>query len=178
MDDTLSDRREALSARADSPDGRISAEIRGRSDLRIRFRASAYAAYSDRELAAQLGRLGTTVWARYHRDYTELTRSYLGEPAPDRAAADGDFLDRAEHLTVTGRSPHGWVAVSSRALARWEVSVADGAVSTLPEDTFLSELLAAVTAALQEYQDRLILLTAATYDVGAPGRSTVKGEPR
>jgi hypothetical protein len=165
----FADRLANLSIRAESPDGRIAGHVEGRMRVQVRFVGDAYGRYAEGELGHQLGQLAAVLWSRYRRGYDEVTATYRdGSPAPYETPEDIGFRDRRANLIVHGRSPHGWIKVTSRALVRWEVDVAGGAVRALSETDFLAELDGVVTDVLRRWQQEVIVLSDEIYGIGVP----------
>jgi hypothetical protein len=166
----LVDRLERLAVEARSPNGVITATVRGRYQVALEFLPGAYARHTDGELAYQLGQLAAIVWVRYRREYAETVEAFhdsedlLIEEEPRDVA----FQERLALLIVTGSSAQGWITVRSRALVRWDVSVGDGAVQTLTEDEFLGEADSVLADVLAGYQAQLIMLTDELYGIGVP----------
>lgn len=159
-----------VSVRAESPDGQIAGRVSGAPEVEIHFRAGAYPRLSERELGHQLGRLAAVLWSRYRREYDRVAELYRdGEPARYEQAEDVIFRERRAALTVRGRSTRGWLEAESRALVRWQVTVAAGALRALTEPEFLAELDSAVIDVLRDWQHRVIVLAEEIYGIGVPG---------
>jgi hypothetical protein len=166
----LTDRLELISIRASSPDGGIEGTVRGRLDVDIRFVPGAYSRYTESALGGQLAQLGSLLWTRYRREYTETVAAVR---AADNLVVDDEprdviFRERMEALVVRGSSVQGWITVRSRALVHWEVEVGAGAIRHLSEDEFLAELGGAIADVLRDWQGKLIVLTDEIYDIGVP----------
>jgi hypothetical protein len=169
----FTDRLSLLSVRADSPDGRITGSVESPPRATIRFRDRAYRQYSDSGLAHQLDQLAALLFARYRREYDEVLAAYRDLPpgAGDLRYATSQeitFRERQAALTVRGRSARGRLEVTTRALVRWEVTVAAGTVSSLDESEFSSEVQSVVADVLRDWRNQTILLTEEIYGIGVP----------
>lgn len=166
----LIDRLERLAVEVRSLDGTITATVRGRYQIQLEFLPGTYARRTEDELAYQLGQLAAVVCARYRREYTEMVAvfydgdDFLDEEAPHDVA----FRERLAQMVVIGGSAQRWITIRSRALVRWDVTVADGAVRTLTEEEFLGQANSALADVLADYQSQLIMLTDEMYDIGVP----------
>jgi hypothetical protein len=158
-----------VSVQAESPDGQVVGRVGGRLQVEIRFREGSYRRFAERELGHQLGQLAAVLFSRYRREYDEVAAYYRdGETAPYEEPEDAVFRERRAAVTVHGRSSRGWIEASSRALVRWEVTVAAGAVRALTESEFLADLDSVVTDILGDWQRQVILLTEEIYGIGVP----------
>ena len=159
-----------MSVTASSPDGRLTALVRRRNEVEVRFAPGAYRSYRPEPLSRQLAQLASLTWIRYRRARLATLDDYLGGLVDDGDARpeDREYWDRLAAITVTGTSAH--LQVRSRALVSWEVEIADGALDGLSEHEFLAELHSAATTLLADYRARVILLTAEIYDLGLPSR--------
>jgi hypothetical protein len=165
----FADRVALLSVQADSPDGRVRGRVGGRMRVDIRFRGGAYDGYAERDLGHQLGQLASVLFSRYRREYDEVTAVYRdGPPAAYEEPEDVAFRQRRAELVVHGRSGSGWIEVSSRALVRWDVVVAAGAVRALTEQAFLAEVDGAAADILRDWQQKVIVLGDQIYGIGVP----------
>jgi hypothetical protein len=158
-----------VTVQAESPDGQIVGRVGGQMQVEIHFREGAYARFSERDLGHQLGQLAAVLWSRYRREYDEVTALYRdGEPAPYEEPEDVAFRERRAALKVRGRSSLGWIEASSRALVRWDVTVAEGTVRALTESEFLGQVDSAVADILRDWQHQVIVLTEQIYGIGVP----------
>jgi len=166
----LTDRLERLVVEASSPDDMIKVTAQGRYEIRVQFQRGAYYGYTDREIARQLAAVASLVWARYRREYTEIVAAFRDDPdaAGEDEPRDRVFQERLEQMTVTGASESGRISLRSRALVRWEVTIADGTVRSLSQQEFLAELSTALAAVFDDYRAQLIILTDEIYDIGVP----------
>jgi hypothetical protein len=166
----LADRLGRIVTYASSPDGRIHLDLRGSADLRVSFDPGSYRSYSEERLGHQLSQLGALAWVHYHRAYVEVIDEFLVDPVRVTSTEDAAYRDRVEQLSVRGRSPEGALAITSRALLRWDVTVAPGAIGEFTEREFLAELHAAVGDLLADHRARTALLRAEVYGLGLPTR--------
>lgn len=165
----LAERLSLLGIEARSPDGGLTATVRGRGEVRVSFARDSYSRYAAAGLARQLEQLAALAWARYRRRYLQIVAAYVN--AGDETAEseeDRIFRQRLEQLTVSGVSGRQWVRVRSRALVSWEVRIAGEPVGSLTEQEFLAELDSAVAGLLADHRAKLILLTDAVHDIGLP----------
>jgi hypothetical protein len=167
----LSDQLARIVVDASSPDGNISAQVRGRFDISVRFVRGAYGRYVESSLAHQLGQLATLAWTRYRRDYVETVDRFLEEPVTDTGDPGSDrrrYWERLEELVANGESPGGYLWIRSRALVRWEFTIADGTLRSLAEEAFVAELTGAVTDLIADYRAQVVLVTDELFDLGLP----------
>lgn len=161
----LAGRLQRIVVEATSPDGMIRGRVRGRLDLDLEFVRRAYGSYRDAELARQLGQLATSTWTRYRREYLDVENAFLDWSVQEKDARDRLFEERAERLTVEVSSPGGSVAVRSRALVRWDFTLAPGVQRRLTEQQFVAEVLAVAGKTVRAYRTARVRLLDQFYDL-------------
>jgi hypothetical protein len=161
----LAGRLQGIVIEATSPDGLIRARVRGRLDLDLEFGGRAYGSYPAAELARQLGQLATLTWTRYHREYLEVENAFLEWSVQEKDAHDRQFEERAEQLLVEVSAPGGSVAARSRALVRWDFTLAPDVQRRLTEQQFVGEVLAVARGTVRAYRAARARLLDEFYDL-------------
>lgn len=147
----IRDRREALTVRAESPDGGIRAILTGGRFQTLGFRPGRYHRYREPELEHQLARLATLLFTGHSRGMRMIkeragVRSY-DDPAMAVDATERRYLEAVRSFTATGAGRLDLVRVQTVGMLRWRCRIRPGTVTTLSEDEFVAEATAAATAA-------------------------------
>jgi hypothetical protein len=119
-------------------------------------------------VARQLAQVAAVTWSRYRRRYSEIMTEFLDSAVVEHDEEDRRFDEQLQLLTVTGRSPGGWIELHSRALVHWQVTIAQGTLVALSEESFLTELRAALAELLADYRMQQLRLTDEIYGLGLP----------
>jgi hypothetical protein len=164
----LIDRLMLLSVEVQSPDGRITADVRGEYQITVRFRGNCYRFYTEASLSQQLARLATLAWTHYRREYVEIVDAFLEEPVRDDDDKDLQFRERLTTMVITGTSTRGRIGLRSQALVRWTCDIQDGTIRALDEHEFLTELDSAVVDVLADHRRQLRQVTDEVYGTGLP----------
>jgi hypothetical protein len=159
-----------LVIRAVSPDGNITAEVRDRDQVDLRFAAGAFRSYDAARLANQLDQLAALTWVRHRRECVEVVALMHGKPADprDARAEDEVFRHGLEQLTLTGASADGIVSVRSRGLVRWQFQLHGDIPAAVPERAFTAAVRSAVDAVLADHRSQVVLLRDEVYGLGIP----------
>jgi hypothetical protein len=163
----LAGRLQRIAIEATSPDRLIRARVHGRLDLDLEFATRAYGSYPDAELARQLGQLATLTWTQYRREYLQVENTFLDWSAQEKDARDRLFEERVEQLTVEVSSPGGRLNVRSRALVRWDFTLAPGVQRRLTEQRFVAEVLAVAGGTIRAYRAARARLLDEFYDLAS-----------
>jgi hypothetical protein len=169
----LADHLAAMTVDATSPDGHITAHIRGQADtLDITFRPGSYDRYDERRLADQVAKLAALLFVRYRRYEQEIVEAAFVDPLTDEGAdfgpERGQYLDRIKQVVAEGASDDGQIRLSSRCLVSWEVHIAEGALDGWSEGEFTSALSTAAHRLLADYRGQVFRLKDEIYDLGYP----------
>jgi len=151
----LRDQIQSIRVRASSPDGAISAELAGRTQIALSFARGWYDRCDEGDLERKLGALATLLWTARMRRYWEVRSQDAGEritgepkPISPRAVA---YREARAALVAHGRSADGRVTVSVEGMRQWTVRVQRGTARALDEHEFAA---AAGQAAAELIQDQ------------------------
>lgn len=170
MADQLANMRRTVS----SPDGQLTAELRGNRLAGLTFQGNTYRYYTERTLERQLSRLALRLWTSYQRGYDEAITAATGEPV-DRDTRTWDARRRrfrqAQAAAVSrGMSPNEWIYVETTGMVTWHVVIRDGALTALDEAAFVTEVFGAYRAMTDDYRAQVRQLRADHYGEPLPTR--------
>lgn len=152
----IADRLDAMTIKANSPDGTIRSTLVGRSQLSLEFTSGGYERRDERELEHQLAKLATLTWTAYFRGYTEVVTSegmtVMAAPEDEWNSHDRRYQEELREVEGRGESKNGHVKARTLALLRWQVRIKDGAVRKLSEPEFVNEALTAAGRAIKDYR--------------------------
>ena len=162
----LSERLDTLQVRVCSPNGRLTAELNGRTDVRVTFAPGAYRRYHERTLEGDLAGLAALLLAARTRSYYQALSEAFGTPMhgepPALSLRDREYEAARKDLTVEGRSRDGRVRIATRGLQSWSVRISDGSLRSLGEEEFgcrLTEAAGALigqqTAGIRDLKNRI-----------------------
>ncbi len=157
-----------LRVRVTSPNGACSAELVGRSQIRLAFSGSFYYRTDERELEAQAEALCRLLWAARAREVDAIVtraggRTVTAEQA--RSPLDEEYYRRLDRLVASGRSPDGRIEVTASAgMRQWSVRIEDGTLQAVSEEEFIASAAHAADALIRDQLDQVMQLKAEVYD--------------
>jgi len=128
-----------MRVRASTPNGRLTAELVGRSELLLTFDGSYYYRTDERDLEAQAAALCRLLWARYMREFTRIIAETGGTTIDPETATDPkdvEYFHRLSTLTAQGDCGDGHLQVTAHGMRDFDVRIADGTLGVLPEEQF------------------------------------------
>jgi hypothetical protein len=163
----LRDRIHAIHARASSPDGAISAELRNRSQLTLSFAPGWYDRCDESDLERKLAALASLLWVDRMREYWKVRSDdagerITGEPKPISPRAVR-YRDERDALVARGRSADGRVSVSAEGMRNWTVKVAPGTVRGIDEYEFAAAAGQAAAELIQDQYQKIAALKLKIY---------------
>jgi hypothetical protein len=164
----LADRLDNMRVRVSIPGGEISAELYGRSEIRLEFEQGYYYSRTDeRELEHKLAILCRLLWVARTREYDAIVRSEGGEPIPRDLAThplDLKYHERLDELVAEGSSVDERIRVSVRGLREWTVKIKEGALRALHEGEFIGRAADAADALIRDQLDKVRQLRQQVYN--------------
>lgn len=161
-----------------TPNGKVTAELRGTTWADVRFAPGFYEQATTPEMAEQLTRAVRLLQAERTRAwYAGLSRARGESVRPASGAGLGrtaDYLRRLEELAAEGSSPGGEVTLVGVGLRSFHVSVAPGVLDALGEAEFAEACRSAGTAFLTDHLAKVAVLQFDVYyraDLEAAGLS-------
>lgn len=140
----LSDRLDRMRVVASSPDGAVTAELRGRADVHLTFVPGRYRTYDEAMMEQQLTGLAQRLWARRMREYYAAVSEALGETitkeSPPLSPRDVKFHEARGDLVAVGESADGRIHLRLRGMRSWTVQIKNGTVRALSEDEFAARV--------------------------------------
>ncbi|MEU4426100.1 hypothetical protein AB0F81_36230 [Actinoplanes sp. NPDC024001] len=137
---SLREQLDDLRVRATTPDGAMTAELHGRSALRLTFARGWYDRSTDDEVTRKLTALAGRLWVARTREYWRILGAESGEylTGEDRALgtrADA-YREGRNALVAEGRSENGRVTIRVSGMRSWTVDVIPGTIHTCDEHEF------------------------------------------
>jgi hypothetical protein len=140
----LADRLDNMRVRVQSPGGKIAAELRGRTDVRLSFSPESYRYFNEWDLERQLAALARLLWAARMREYYAAVSEAFGETitgeSPPQTWRDQEYYSARDSIVAEGRSADGRIQLAVRGMTEWTVRIADGSLRTLTEDEFCARV--------------------------------------
>lgn len=174
----LNDRLANAVARAQSPDGLISASVTGGGDsIEVTMRRSgAYRRYTDDRLAHQLGQLARLTATEHLRLERTIVAAAFGDSMSPDDGFDPDPVLRQYRQAITqlvtcADSDDGRIRLTTRGMVSWEVRIATGTVRRRSESEFLAQLHGAIGNLFADYQGKVMVIRDDLYDLGWSERS-------
>jgi len=171
----LADRLDALVVGTTSLDRQITAIVgRGGHRISVAFRTGAYCKYTETSLAHQLTQLATLTFIRYRREYDKTVEVFC----PNVSRDDGieyrpeiqQYRKRLDQIAVSATSPDTTsISLETRALLRTTVVISPGTLRRLPEEEFVTALIATATLLLALYRSEVNMLKDEIFGLGIPG---------
>lgn len=153
----LSGRVAELSVRVTSPNGQLSAELKGYSEITPSFAAGTYRYYDESSLEDDIAKVASLLFAARTKAYFDIMSESFGSPMngelPALSSRDRDFDTARAELVAEGRSPDGNIVISARGLRSWSVHIARGSVRRLTESEFVEQLAGAARSLVQHQMD-------------------------
>lgn len=155
----LSDRLDGLQVRASSPNGKVTAELNGRADVRVTFAPRAYVRYDEAGLASDLTKVAAQLMAArtrlYHEAVSEAFQMPLRREPPPLSPRDREYDAARDDLLVEGRSSDGRIRITTRGLRSWRVRIAEGTLSRLTEQQFSAGVAEAACGLIEQQMSRI-----------------------
>ncbi len=152
----LADGLDNMRVHASTPGGSISAELHGRSDVRVSFAPGYYRRVERSDLEAHLASLAKLLWVARMREYYELRSEATGEritgEPPAISPRDVDYDRQREGLLAEGASADGAVYISVLGMKTWTVRVTTQALNSLREDEFAARLGEAAALLISDHR--------------------------
>jgi DNA-binding protein YbaB len=155
----LTDRLDAMTLEVSGPGGQVTAELRNRAEVDLRFAPDAYRQYDERTLEQHLETLAKLLWAaRTKAYYAALSLAFgtsiTGEARP-LTRRDQDFDAERDELVAEGRSADGLVSISVRGMRSWTVEIEPGTLRRLDEHEFADRVRAAAAVLIKDQYARV-----------------------
>lgn len=171
----LADRLRDMVVTATSPDGHITARVRGQGEgFEVSFGPGAYRGYSHGALTYQLTHLATLAFTAHRRAEQSIVDKVMATPLRDDGVDFGPerrrYLQALKELTAVGESDGGQLRLSSRGLIAWEITIDPTALDRWSERQFLQALHLAVARLLAHHAAQVFALKDDIYDLGFPDR--------
>jgi hypothetical protein len=160
----LADRVDTMVIRASTPDGGITAELRGRDQLSLSFSDGLYRLFDDdAELSRRLAIVANLLWVARTREYRRIYADVTGDDSTGEtlAISERDIAWRTERddLVATGRSTDGRVTVHFVGMRQWQVTIRPGTVRALDEQQFIRSAGEAAGALIRDQFSQLAALS-------------------
>jgi hypothetical protein len=139
-----------MRVQASSPDGLVTGELRGRSQVHLSFAPGSYRRYDEATLEQQLVGLARRLWAVRMKEYYAAVSEAFGETVTKESPAVGSrdvaFHKARDELVAAGRSTDGLVHIEVRGMRSWTMRIKDGTLRALPEEAFAVRVREAAAA--------------------------------
>jgi len=163
----ISERVDGMVVRATSPNGSITATVRGMDAIEVSFAPGFYQRASEQEMETQLAQVARLLWANRMREYQAILDDESGGglivDAPGADRLDDQFYEQRENLVAEGRSADGRVRVTVRGMRDWSVHISPGAIDQMREQEMLSAAVQAAEALIRDQMVKLNELKFAIY---------------
>lgn len=164
----ISERVDSMAVQATSPNGSVTAVVRGQNGIEISFAPGFFQRAGTEELETQLAQVARLLWANRTREYRailddEFRGNLVVDPPPD-GQRDERFYEERENLVAEGSSPDGRVRVTVRGMRDWEVRIAPGAIDELREEEMARAAAHAAQALIQDQMDKTRELKLSIYE--------------
>jgi DNA-binding protein YbaB len=156
-----------------TPNGQVTATVRGQREVTVRFAPGFYATCSTAKLQENLQAAARLLFAAARREHLEQIRAFTGrddvESRPDpQTPRDHDYYARLAELVAEGESDDGLVSVSAVGQQHYVVRVTPGVLDRVPQEQ--------VEAACAQAADRMLAETerkaaAARWEIYLSGQS-------
>jgi DNA-binding protein YbaB len=122
-----------------TPNGQVTASVRGQREVTVRFAPGFYARCSTVQLQENLQTAARLLFAAARRDHLEQIRAFTGrddvESRPDpQTPLDHDYYTRLAELSAEGESDDGLVLVSAVGQQHYVVQVKPGVLDRVPQE--------------------------------------------
>lgn len=170
----IADRLNELSVTVQSPDGNISATVKGPRHIQIGISQSgynAYVPYNIGEFEHQLSQLATLTWTRYQRG----VRDICGDTTPDvryDECAEGVIAYNGQRAQIEAgaESADGVVSIRTRGMVQWSVSLDHALMRQIAPQQFLTGLSNALKTTVSRYLTAQYQLRDKLFGDGLPDR--------
>lgn len=165
---TITDRLDAMSITATSPDSQIKAVVRHPGTLTLHFAPGTYAHYDEATLAHQLSQLATLCMAGYVRGYREATgrATTMADDRPDPKKRE--YRRELKELGNYGVSDGNNIKVRATGMMGWEVRIRPGTVARLSGEEFSAEAASALRKLVSQHRREVTKLKDKHFDLGLP----------
>jgi hypothetical protein len=163
----ITERVERMVVRVEAPSRSVSAEMRGRDDIVVRFAPGFYQRAGTHEMQAQLEQLGRLLWAAWMREYQRIVSDEHQQTYQETrpvSQLDYEFLEKRANLVAEGRSGDGRIHIAVLGMQQWKVRVAPDAMSTMGEDEFAAQVAVAARELIGDQRAKIRELKVTTYD--------------
>lgn len=154
----VSERLDAMTIRAVSPDGNIQARLQKRNRVEMVFRSDAYAEYDEETLTVQMQLVAERLTAGCREGERTAIRQATGRDVDDKPHWDARqrrYHAERDKLFVEGYSPDGHLRLASVGMREWGVWMTRGAIRELSEEQFVAQTQAALTCLWLNYRAAL-----------------------
>jgi hypothetical protein len=163
----LADRLDSMHVHAATPDGAISADLNGRTDVSLSFARGYYDQCSERDLERRLTAVAILLWVgRMRALYAALSEAYkqtiTGEDRPI-SPRDVEYAELRDALVARGRSADSRITVSVRGMREWSIRVKDGTVREIDERAFAAAAGEAAADLIRDQFAQIALLKNRVY---------------
>lgn len=155
----LADRLDRMLVRVTSPDRSVTAELHGRTDVRLTFAPGVYDRSYQQDLEAQLETVAKLLWAARMKAYyaalsevLELTITGETKPISPR---DVDYYAARNELLAEGQSRDGHCHLSVHGMRHWTVRIASGTLDVLSEPEFGQAISEAADQLIRDQQTKI-----------------------
>lgn len=155
----ISERVDSMVVRATSPNGSVTATVRGMDGIEIAFAPGFYQRATPQEMETQLAQVARVLWANRMREYEAILNDesegnlIVDAPAADRR--DEQFYEQRDNLVAEGSSPDGRVRVTARGMRDWSVHIAPGAIDQMLEDEMTYAAVQAAEALIRDQMTKI-----------------------
>jgi hypothetical protein len=155
-----------MRVRASTPDGRLTAELVGRSELLLSFDGSYYYRTDERDLETQGATLCRLLWAGYVREFTRIIADAGGTAVDPHAAGDPkdiEYFQRLSTLTAHGDCGDGHLELTANGMRNFDVRISDGTLGLLSEEQFTQCASRATQRLIDDQLDQVLRMRMRLY---------------
>lgn len=148
----------AQQAEVKSPDGLITAQVRGGQIAGLIFQPGSYERYSDTDLARQLEHFSKLIAVQRRRARRNSLKAALGtdatpRPRPLASSRERELRRLEQELDIKFHSEHIKVHVTDA--HNWDIRIKPGTTKQVPEELFIREAAGVTRGVLNELRMRL-----------------------
>jgi hypothetical protein len=164
---SITERVDSMVVRASAPDGRVSAELHGRTGVRVDLAPGYFYRADEADLESSLTQLAKLMFAGRMREYYAIISDEIRQTVvPDEraiSALDTRFYEERDNLVAEGRGAGGRILLQVRGMKTWIVHIARGTLRELTEDEFTSGVADAAAELILDQQAKVRELKVRTY---------------
>jgi DNA-binding protein YbaB len=164
----ISERVDSMVVRATSPNGSVTATVRGMDSIEVTFMPGFYQEAGTHQMETQLAQVAKVLWANRMREYRAIVDDESNgslvvktEPADRR---DEQFFEQRENLVAEGSSSDGRVRVTVRGMVDWTVHISPGTLQELREYELATAVGEAAQALIRDQTNKMLELKLSIYE--------------